>query len=98
MAGLFGNAGQLNYAAGKAGIVGMTTTLAKEWRRIGVTVNAVAYGLIRTRLTADAANGETLKIEGRDIKVGINSDLMSSMERTIPLGRAGTAEEAAGAV
>lgn len=98
MAGLFGNAGQVNYAAGKAGIVGMTKTLAKEWGRLGVTVNAVAYGLIKTRLTASAAEGDTVKIEGRDIKVGVNPGLMAAMEQMIPLGRAGTPEEAAGAV
>lgn len=98
MAGLFGNVGQINYAAGKAGIVGMTKTLAKEWGRLGVTVNAVAYGLIKTRLTASAAEGDTVKIEGRDIKVGVNPGLMAAMEQSIPLGRAGTPEEAAGAV
>jgi 3-oxoacyl-[acyl-carrier protein] reductase len=98
MAGLFGNAGQINYAAGKAGIVGMTKTLAKEWGRLGVTVNAVAYGLIKTRLTASAAEGDTVEIEGRDIKVGVNPGLMAAMEQIIPLGRAGTPEEAAGAV
>lgn len=98
MAGLFGNIGQLNYAAGKAGITGMTMTLAKEWGRMGVTVNAVAYGLIKTRLTASAGAGDTVKIEGRDIKVGVNPGLMAAMEQTIPLGRAGTPEEAAGAV
>ncbi len=98
MAGLFGNVGQINYAAGKAGIVGMTKTLAKEWGRLGVTVNAIAYGLIKTRLTASAAEGETVKIEGRDIKVGVNPGLMTAMEQSIPLGRAGTPEEAAGAV
>jgi 3-oxoacyl-[acyl-carrier protein] reductase len=98
MAGLFGNAGQVNYAAGKAGIVGMTQTLAKEWGRLGVTVNAVAFGLIKTRLTASAAESETVSIEGRDIKVGVNPGLMAAMEQMIPLGRAGTPEEAAGAV
>jgi 3-oxoacyl-[acyl-carrier protein] reductase len=76
----------------------MTQTLAKEWGRLGVTVNAVAFGLIKTRLTASAAESETVSIEGRDIKVGVNPGLMAAMEQMIPLGRAGTPEEAAGAV
>ena len=59
VAGLFGNAGQANYSAAKAGIVGMTQTLAKEWGRIGVTVNCVAFGLIKTRLTGSAAESST---------------------------------------
>jgi 3-oxoacyl-[acyl-carrier protein] reductase len=98
VAGLFGNAGQINYAAGKAGIVGMTQTLAKEWGRLNTTVNCVAFGLIKTRLTESAAGQSTANIEGREIKVGVNAELLATMERTIPLGRAGTPQEAAGAV
>lgn len=98
VAGLFGNAGQVNYSAAKAGVIGMTQTLAKEWGRLAVTVNCVAYGLIKTRLTASAAGESTANIEGRDIKLGLNPDLMAMMERTIPLGRGGTPEEAASAV
>ncbi len=98
VAGLFGNAGQSNYSAAKAGIVGMTQTLAKEWGRMNVTVNCVAYGLISTRLASAAAGEASAQIEGRDIKLGVNPDLLQAMERTIPLGRAGTPEEAANAV
>jgi len=98
VAGLFGNAGQVNYAAAKAGILGMTQTLAKEWGRLNVCVNAVAYGLIKTRLTGNAADGDTTNVEGREIKVGVNPELLASMERLIPLGRGGTPDEAAGAV
>ncbi|ADU99565.1 SDR family oxidoreductase [Alicycliphilus denitrificans] len=98
VAGVFGNAGQANYSAAKAGIMGLTMTLAKEWGRLNTTVNCVAYGLIRTRMTevtgsADAA----IQVEGREIKVGVNPGLMAMLERSIPLGRAGTPEEAAGA-
>ena len=98
VAGLFGNAGQSNYSTAKAGIVGLTQTLAKEWGRMNVTVNCVAYGFIKTRLTVSAAGDTTANIDGRDIKVGVNPDLMAAMERGIPLGRGGTPEEAAGAV
>jgi 3-oxoacyl-[acyl-carrier protein] reductase len=100
MAGLFGNVGQTNYSTAKAGIIGMTETLAKEWGRMNVAVNCVAYGLIKTRLTVVAGGGaeSTAHIDGRDIKVGVNPGLMAAMEQTIPLGRGGTPEEAAGAV
>ena len=98
VAGLFGNPGQANYAAAKAGIVGMTQTLAKEWGRMSVTVNCVAFGFIKTRLTSSTADAATANIDGRDIKVGINADMLDVLERSIPLGRGGTADEAAGAV
>ena len=98
MAGLFGNAGQANYATAKAGIEGLTRTLAKEWGRMNVTVNCVAFGLIKTRLTGSTTEGGTANIEGREIKVGVNPGLLAAMEATIPLGRGGTPEEAAGAV
>ena len=99
MAGLFGNAGQANYATAKAGVEGLTRTLAKEWGRMNVTVNAVAYGLIKTRLTVATNDASaTANIEGREIKVGVNPGLMDAMEKMIPLGRGGTPDEAAGAV
>ena len=99
MAGLFGNAGQTNYSTAKAGIVGMTKTLAKEWGRLNTTVNCVAYGFIKTRLTeVTVDDNATAKIAGRDIKVGLNPDLMKMMERAIPAGRGGTPDDAAGAV
>lgn len=97
IAGLFGNAGQVNYAAAKAGVVGLTQTLAKEWGRMNVTVNCVAFGLIHTRLTKSTAGESHASIEGRKIKVGMNPELLATLERTIPLGRGGTPEEAAGA-
>ncbi len=64
-----------------------------------VNVNCIAFGLIRTRLTEATSDADsTVKIEGRDIKVGVNPELMMMFEKGIPLGRAGTTEEAAGAV
>lgn len=99
IAGLGGNAGQANYAAAKAGVVGLTKTMAKEWGRYNVTVNTVAFGVIKTRLTETPADGDgTINIAGNQIKVGVNPMLMAAMEQLIPLGRSGVTEEAAGAV
>ncbi|WP_030973301.1 SDR family NAD(P)-dependent oxidoreductase [Streptomyces sp. NRRL S-1824] len=98
-AGVKGNAGQANYSSAKAAIIGLTKTLAKEWGRYNVNVNAVAYGLIRTRLTEAPADGaSTIDIQGRELPVGVNPQLLSALEKGIPLGRAGTPQEAAGAV
>lgn len=98
--GMNGNAGQINYATAKAGVVGMAKTMAKEWGRYNVNVNAVGFGLIKTRLTdADAEKEESLiDIEGNKIKVGVNSAVFQSAKTMIPLGRPGTPEEAAGAI
>ncbi|AHK27956.1 3-oxoacyl-[acyl-carrier-protein] reductase [Rhodococcus opacus PD630] len=97
--GFYGNAGQANYGSAKAGLIGLTKTLAKEWGRYGVNVNAVAYGFIVTRMTeVTAETNTTLNIDGRDIRVGVNPDRMAAMATTIPFGRGGTPKEAAGAV
>lgn len=99
IAGTAGNVGQVNYSAAKSAVLGMTKTLAKEWGRYDVTVNCVAFGLIRTRLTeAPAGGGATIDVGGRELAVGVNPELLAQLERSIPLGRAGTPAEAAGAV
>ncbi|MDB5469514.1 MAG: family oxidoreductase [Caulobacter sp.] len=99
IAGLYGNAGQVNYSGAKAAIVGMTQTLAKEWGRYGVNVNCVAFGMIETRLTqAIETEQATIDVGGQELKVGIQKSLIATFNALIPLGRAGTTEEAAGAV
>lgn len=96
--GVMGNAGQVNYAAAKAGIHGLTKAMAKEWGRYKVNVNCVAFGLIKTRLTEAAAGSATIDVDGKQIKVGVNPEVLKNAEALIPLGRAGTPQEAAGAV
>jgi 3-oxoacyl-[acyl-carrier protein] reductase len=96
--GIGGNPGQLSYSAGKAAVIGMTKTLAKEWGRYKVNVNAVAYGAIETRI-AQAVEGKkpVVKVGERDIEMGIPGDLHKMTAAMIPLGRWGTPEEAADA-
>ncbi|WP_240756699.1 SDR family NAD(P)-dependent oxidoreductase [Roseicella aquatilis] len=97
--GVFGNAGQANYSTAKAGIQGLTRAMAKEWGRYKVNVNAVAFGLIMTRLTeAPAHGGSTIDISGREIPVGVRPEVLQTAEKLIPLGRGGRPEEAAGSV
>ncbi|NML32750.1 SDR family NAD(P)-dependent oxidoreductase [Paraburkholderia antibiotica] len=97
--GVYGNAGQANYAAAKAGINGLTRAMAKEWGRYKVNVNSVAFGLIMTRLTEASADADaSIDIAGQQIKVGVNPQVLKNAEASIPLGRGGTPEEAAGAV
>ncbi|MNJ11492.1 3-oxoacyl-[acyl-carrier-protein] reductase FabG [compost metagenome] len=95
-----GMPGQIGYSAGKAGILGLTRTLAKEWGRLKVNVNAVAFGHIETRLTqlTDGDNVQTAVIEGRELNIGAPRAMLEHMKSSIALGRPGTAEEAAGAV
>jgi 3-oxoacyl-[acyl-carrier protein] reductase len=96
ISGTMGNAGQVNYSAGKAGVIGLTKTLAKEWGGFKVNVNAVAFGFIETRLTASKEEGGT--IEGKEIDLGIPEQMRQLASAIIPLGRAATPEEAAGPV
>ena len=98
ISGTQGNAGQTNYAAAKAGVMGLTKALAKEWGRMKVNVNCVAFGAIDTRLTQPTTEDKTVQVEGRDIKVGVHPDRIAAAGRDTPLGRFGTPEEAAGSV
>jgi 3-oxoacyl-[acyl-carrier protein] reductase len=98
ISGTMGNAGQANYAAGKAGVVGLTKTLAKEWGQFKVNVNAVAFGYIQTRLTASKDDANVAEISGEKVQLGIPDQMRGMASMLIPLGRPGTPEEAAGGV
>jgi 3-oxoacyl-[acyl-carrier protein] reductase len=98
ISGTMGNAGQANYSSGKAAIVGLTKTVAKEWGQFKVNVNAVAFGYIETRLTASKDDSNVMEIGGEKVQLGIPDNLRGMAPMLIPLGRPGTPEEAAGGV
>lgn len=99
VSGTDGIAGQAGYGSGKAGIIGLTRTLAKEWGRHNVNVNVVAFGFIETRLTqALGGEGAQIDVGGRKIGVGVQQATREMLAERCPLGRFGSAEEAAGPV
>jgi len=98
VAGTGGNPGQTNYSSAKSGILGMTKTLAKEWGRMKVNVNCVAFGYIETRLTEATDEKKQIDVNGNAIPVGIPQKMAKGMAMMIPLGRPGTPEEAANGV
>ncbi len=99
VSGTTGAATQIAYSAGKAAVVGLTRTLAKEWGRYNVTVNCVAFGHIETRLT-QTYSGEppTIAIGQRSFRVGLTDEQAAGVARAAPLGRSGTPEDGAGAI
>ena len=99
ISGTMGNAGQVNYSAAKAGVVGMTKTLAKEWGAFKINCNCVAFGFIETRLTQAKEKGESMQTaSGEQVALGIPEQMRSMAAMVIPLGRPAQPEEAAGPV
>ncbi|HET6601600.1 MAG TPA: SDR family NAD(P)-dependent oxidoreductase [Gaiella sp.] len=99
ISGTQGNLGQANYSAAKAGLVGLTKTLAREWGPFKVNVNAVAFGFVETRLTASSdEGGESFVKDGVEIPLGIPSRMRELAPMIIPLGRPATPEDAAGPI
>ncbi len=99
ISGTMGNAGQANYSAAKAGVVGLTKTLAKEWGQFKINVNAVAFGFVETRLTGAKEAGEKMTAPGgEEIELGIPEQMRAMAKMVIPLGRPAQPDEAAGPV
>lgn len=95
VAGAGGNPGQANYSSAKSGLFGLTKTMSKEWGRYNVNVNCIAFGFIETRLTQDKEVGEYIERDGQKIAIGVPKAGKSVFNMMIPLGRAGTPQEAA---
>jgi 3-oxoacyl-[acyl-carrier protein] reductase len=89
VSGIYGSPGNSNYSSAKAGMIGLTRSIAIEWARFGVTVNAVAPGFILTRLTAARGAGD---------QFGIPAEVRDAIVARIPLGRPGEPDDVATAV
>jgi 3-oxoacyl-[acyl-carrier protein] reductase len=98
ISGTQGNVGQANYATAKAGLVGLTKTLAREWGPLKVNVNAVAFGFVETRLTATPAEAGMFEQGDVTIPLGIPAAVRELAPTIIPLGRAATPQDAAGPI
>ncbi len=88
IAGTDGGAGQAGYSSGKAGIIGLTKMLAKEWGRYNVNVNAVGFGLIETRLMQPLAEGTdtSIDMQGRKIKIGVQPKMLEWAQNRMSAG------------
>jgi 3-oxoacyl-[acyl-carrier protein] reductase len=99
VSGTMGNAGQANYSSAKAGVTGLTKTIAKEWGQFKVNCNAVAFGFVETRLTQAREKGEEMEVgEGEKVGLGIPEQMRQMAKMMIPLGRPADPSEAAGPV
>jgi 3-oxoacyl-[acyl-carrier protein] reductase len=98
ISGTMGNAGQANYSSAKAGVTGLTKTVAKEWGQFKINVNAVAFGFVETRLTAAKEEGGKFEREGEQIDLGIPEQMRQMASMMIPVGRPAAPEEAAGGI
>src|SRR6266516_6467374 len=101
ISGTMGNAGQANYSSAKAGVTGLTKTIAKEWGQFKINSNAVAFGFVETRLTQAKEKGETMQAAGEsseEVSLGIPEQLRQMARLTIPLGRPAEPSDAAGPI
>ncbi len=98
ISGTMGNAGQANYSAAKAGVTGLTKTIAKEWGQFKINVNAVAFGFVETRLTQAKEKAGAIERGGEKIELGIPEQQRAMASMIIPLGRPAQPAEAAGPV
>lgn len=94
MSGVKGNVGQANYSAAKAGVLGLTKTIALEWGQFNINCNSVAFGFIDTRLTRPKEEGGSVN----GAQVGIPTKVRDAIINKIPQRRAGEAKEAASAI
>jgi 3-oxoacyl-[acyl-carrier protein] reductase len=98
VSGTHGAFAQIAYSAAKAGLVGLTLSLARELGPQRVNVNAVAFGLIETRLTQEIQGETRIAVGEQTHRVGLTRAMLDDYRARIPLRRGGTPDEAAGGV
>jgi 3-oxoacyl-[acyl-carrier protein] reductase len=98
VSGTHGAAGQVAYASAKAGLIGLTKSLARELGPSNVNVNGVAFGFVETRLTQEIRGETAIDVAGRRHRVGLLSEYREDARARVPLRRLGTPDEAAGAI
>lgn len=98
VSGTMGEPWQQNYNAGKAAVLGLTKGLAREWAPHQINVNAVAPGIIDTRLTRSDDAGESIDVGGHRVPLGLSEERRGDLTDVVPLRRPGTVEEVANLV
>jgi 3-oxoacyl-[acyl-carrier protein] reductase len=98
ISGVMGNAGQANYSSAKAGLVGLTKSLAKEWGPLKINVNAVSFGGVETRMTGPQEESNAATYRGERVQLGLPERVLQRPTSNILFGRRATTREAAGPI
>jgi 3-oxoacyl-[acyl-carrier protein] reductase len=93
LAASFGNVGAVNYSAAKAGVIGLTKALAKEWGPRKINVNAVAFGIIQTRFGLPQGEHNRIKVGGQEIQMGVPEKRLNRIGIEVDPARTYTAED-----
>ncbi len=93
LAASFGNLGAANYSAAKAGVVGLTKAVAKEWGPRKINVNAVAFGIIQTRFGLPQSEQNWITVGGQEVQMGVPLKTLTAMGIQVEPERTFTEEE-----
>jgi 3-oxoacyl-[acyl-carrier protein] reductase len=95
---VLGSETRANYAAAKAGLVGLTLSLAKEWGPSKINLNVICPGVVGTRLVLGAAADDELQVAGKTVAVGQPQHVIDEIVAAVPFGRIATPQDLAGSI